>query len=355
MWLTFFISLVISAITTLVVMLWYRRKGWLDDPTIQSHGKIVHITPVPRGGGIPIFLTLLFVGVWIIGVDKHFLGIILGALVLVVVGVFDDLFDINPYTRIVTGVLASLCVVGAGIGIAYVTNPFGATGSVIRLDSLQIPIELLGETRTIWVWADLFAVIWIVWSMNIINWSKGVDGQMPGFVSIAALIIGLFSMRFSGDITQWPVIHLAAITAGAYAGFLVWNAYPQKIMPGYGGGSLAGYLLAILGILSGAKVATLILVLGIPMLDATYTISRRLLKGKSPVWGDRGHLHHRLLDAGWSKKKIAYFYWGSTAVIGAISLQLNSTQKIFSIIMLALLVGAGLVWLKFVKNSVRYE
>jgi len=188
---------------------------------------------------------------------------------------------------------------------------------------------------------------------NIVNWSKGLDGQMPGFVAIAAVFMGLFSLRFSSDITQWEVTSLAAITAGAYAGFLLFNFFPQKIMPGYGGGTLAGFLLAILAILSGAKVAAMILILAIPTTDAIVSIIRRVYQGKSPVWGDRGHLHHHLLDSGWSRPQIALFYWAATFVLGLLSLKLNSAQKIFTIALAALITSGILLWLKYLTQATR--
>ena len=185
----------------------------------------------------------------------------------------------------------------------------------------------------------------------MVNWSKGLDGQLPGIVLVAAIVIALLSLRFTEDVTQWNVLILAAITAGAYLGFLPWNFFPQKIMPGYGGGTLAGYLLATLAILSGAKVATMILVLGVPTMDAVYTIFRRMAQGRSPVWGDRGHLHHRLLDLGWSKQKVAVFYWLVSAGLGILALQLNAQQKLFTIVTLALVIGGLFLWLKFFPFS----
>lgn len=341
----FITSLVISFIVTPIVIWWYRRHNFVDDPTLKQHAKIVHLRPVPRGGGIPIGASLLVAGGLFLTWDKHLLGILLGAAILMIVGIIDDLKDLSPYLRLVTGLLAALVVVGSGIGVAYITNPLVA-GEVISFAQPQLTFSFAGQVRNIWIVADLLAIIWIIWMMNMVNWSKGVDGQMPGFVTIAAVVIGLLSLRFIDDVTQWEVITLAMITAGSYLGLLFWNAYPQKIMPGYGGGSMAGYLLAVLAILSGAKVATLVLVLGIPTLDALYTIIRRIGAGKSPVWGDRGHLHHRLLDLGWTKKRIAYFYWFMSGLLGGLSLTLNSTQKLFSVLSLALVVGGAILWLQ---------
>ena len=197
------------------------------------------------------------------------------------------------------------------------------------------------------------ALVWIVGTMNFVNWSKGLDGQLPGIVVVAGIVIGLLSLRFVDDITQWPVMVVAFILAGAYLGFLLFNFYPQKIMPGYGGGTLAGYFLAVLAILSGAKVATAILVLGVPMLDAIYSIIRRVLSGKSPVWGDRGHLHHKLMDLGWGKRRIAVFYWLMSAILGLLALKLNSQYKLYTMVLLAVIIGGSLIWLNMATYSLK--
>jgi UDP-GlcNAc:undecaprenyl-phosphate GlcNAc-1-phosphate transferase len=269
-----------------------------------------------------------------------------GALILAITGFFDDLFDIHPVIRLLAGLFVALLVVGSGIGISYVSNPLGE--GVVSLQTLQVPVEFFGRTRSIWILADLFALFFILWNMNIVNWSKGVDGQMPGFVSIAAIIIGILSFRFIDDPTQFNTAQLSFIVSGAYAGFLIWNWYPQKIMPGYGGGALAGYFLSILAILSGAKVATALMVLAVPTADAIFTVLRRIRAGKSPLWGDRGHMHHKMLDVlKWSKRRIAVFYWASSLILGLLSLYLNTTGKLITIGLVLLLVFAFLIWAKW--------
>ncbi len=337
-------ALILSGLMTPVVIWIYKKMNWLDDPTKQTHPKVVHQYPVPRGGGVAIFLSILIASLIWLPIDKHLLGILAGALILTLVGMIDDIKNINPYWRLGLGFLAAGLVVGVGIGVPYISNPFKA-GAVISLSQPQIPFFFLGKLRTIWIWADIMALIWIVGAMNFVNWAKGLDGQLPGIVVVAATVIGVLSLRFVDDVTQWPVIVLAFILAGAYLGFLPWNFYPQKIMPGYGGGSLAGYFLAVLAILSGAKVATAILVLGVPMIDALYSIMRRLLRGRSPVWGDRGHLHHKLMDLGWGKRRIAVFYWLISAILGLIALQLNSQEKLYTIVVLGVIIGGVLIWL----------
>ena len=341
----FIVSTLLAYAATYFVRSLYLRFHWLDDPSLQLHPKVIHTYPVPRGGGLAIFTGFFLSTVYFLGIDKHSLGILLGGLLLAVVGFLDDRKDLNPYLRLILGFVAAGFVVAAGIGIAFITNPVGE--GVLYLDRPQISFSLFSLQHTIWVVSDLFALIWIVWSMNMVNWSKGLDGQLPGIVVIAAVFIALLSFRFTEDVTQWEVAILAFAAAGAFLGFLPWSFYPQKIMPGYGGGALAGYLLATLAILSGAKVAMAILVLGIPTMDAVYTILRRIVSGRSPVWGDRGHFHHRLLDLGWSKPRVAIFYWVVSAILGIIALQLNSQQKFYTIVALAVLVGGALLWLNF--------
>lgn len=336
------ISFVVSFITTPLVIRLYTKHGFLDDPKKQSHPKIVHKYPVPRGGGIPIFAAL-FIGCLIfLPMQKWVLAIILAGFVIVLVGSIDDIFDLNPYFRLATNLLAASVVVGAGIGITYITNPLGG---IIHLDTIKFAVDVFGRERNILILADLFAIIWIVWTMNMVNWAKGLDGQMPGIAAISAIIIGFLSLRFFPDSNQIPVLVISAITAGAYLGFLPFNFYPQKIMPGYGGGAMAGFLLATLSIMSSSKVATMMLVLGVPFMDAIYTMIRRMASHKSPVWGDRGHLHHRLLDLGWGKRRIALFYWLVSAILGAVALSLDSRGKLFAAIMIFLIVGGGLLWI----------
>jgi UDP-GlcNAc:undecaprenyl-phosphate GlcNAc-1-phosphate transferase len=149
------------------------------------------------------------------------------------------------------------------------------------------------------------------------------------------------------DPSQEAITVLAFIVTGAFLGFIPWNFYPQKIMPGYGGKTLAGFLLALLGILSYGKLGTALLVLGIPTIDAVYTLFRRIGTKKSPVSADRGHLHHQLLNIGWGKRRIALFYWGVSAILGVIALTVTSRQKVFALLLLAAGVVSFLIWVQF--------
>lgn len=341
----FVIALFISFFITPFVIRIYQKLGMVETPNPKKPMTTHHI-PVPRGGGIPIFVSLLLSTLFFIGVDQHIAGILTGAFVFTIVGVFDDRYDLNPYLRLILLFIGAGIVVASGIGIPFLTAPFFG---IVQLDEPRIAFQFLGKVRNIWVIADLFAIVWIVALSNFVNWSKGVDGQLPGIVVIASLVIGLLSLRFPIVGDQAIVLFLSLVTAGAYLGFLPWNFYPQKIMPGFGGGTLGGYLLAVLSILSTAKVGTLLVVLGIPLADAGYTMVRRVISGKSPFWGDRGHLHHHLLDdLKWSKRRVALFYWFMTAILGAIALQLNSQQKFYTILGVILVLGGTLLWLTYV-------
>jgi len=335
-------SLLVVFLATPIIIKLAPRLGILDDPKKRHHPASLHKKPLPRGGGLSIFLGILIASLFFLPLDQRILGILLGATVIIVVGFLDDRRDINPYFRLLSQILAAGIIVASGIGIAFVSNPLGG---IIDLSTPRISFELLGEFREIWIFSAIFGFLWIVALMNAVSWASGVDGQLSGFAIIAAGVLVILSLRFVEDQSQWPVIILASITLGAFLGFFPWHVFPQKIMPGFGGATLAGFMLAVLSILATAKVGTLLVVLAIPLADAGYAITRRVVARKSPVWGDRKHLHHRLLDSGWSKKKIAYFYWVATALLGAAALNLNAKAKFYTIVAIALVVGGILLWI----------
>lgn len=341
-------AVLVYLVTPFVIKL-AKKIDIIDDPKKNPHPKVIHTYPVPRGGGLAIFVGLLIAALVFLPLDKHVKGILAGAFVIIIMGILDDKYNLSPYLRLFLGFFAAAIPIAAGIGIAFVSNPLGG---IIDLSNPKIIFDLAGEMRSIWVISDIFALLWIVALMNFINiGGSGVDGQLSGIAAIAAFVIALLSLQFSADIAQWPVTILAAITAGAFLGFLPWHKYPQKIMPSYGGAALAGYLLAVLSILSTTKVGTLFVILAIPLVDTLYTIVRRIIRRQSPVWGDRGHLHHKLLDAGLTKKQVAYFYWGSTAILGLLALNLNTLSKLYTIVAVSVFVGGLLLWLNYLPKS----
>jgi UDP-GlcNAc:undecaprenyl-phosphate GlcNAc-1-phosphate transferase len=344
-----FIPLLVSAILTFFVtpgVIFFARKwGMIDDPKHRYHPAHTHKGLIPRAGGLAVCLGLLASLLLFAPVTAHLVGIMVGAVILTVIGLMDDRKDINPYVRLTTNFVAATIAVLAGNSIGFITNPL--TGGILNLEIGHITIPLGAMTVSLGL-PQILAILWIVWTMNIVGWSAGVDGQMPGYVAISAFVLGLLSLRYSAtDPSQLWVTILAFIVTGSFLGFLPWNFYPQRIMPGYGGKTLAGYFLALLGILSFAKLGTALLVLGIPMLDAVATLVRRIGSKKSPVWADRGHLHHRLMDLGWGKRRIALFYWGVSAILGLVSLTLTSKLKVFAFIVVAVGLSMFLVWVSF--------
>ncbi len=339
------IALIATCLATPFVIVLAKRFGLVDDPTHRYHPAHTHRGIVPRAGGLAICFGIVIAIVFSIQLNPHQVGIIVGALILTILGLLDDKKDINPYVRLTVNVLVACIVVFSGNVIPFITNPL--TGGVLQLTTWDQTLTI-GALRVVVGLPQIFALLWIVWTMNIIGWSAGVDGQMPGYVAISAFVLGLLSLRYSlSDPSQAWVTTLAFIVTGSFLGFLPWNFYPQRIMPGYGGKTLAGYFLALLGILSFAKLGTALLVLGIPMLDAVATLVRRLGTKKSPVWADRGHLHHRLMDLGWGKRRIALFYWGVSAILGLVSLTVTSSLKVFAFIAVAVALTMFLVWVSF--------
>lgn len=319
--------------------------GLVDDPAKRAHPAHTETRIIPRAGGLALFLGIAVAAAIFIPFAKGIVGIILGAGLLVFVGLIDDKRDVHPYIRLGVNVVAAILAVAGGAGIAAINNPFN--GQIIHFDTIRWSFEFLGKHSILPV-ADLLAIIWLTWMMNIVGWSTGIDGQMPGFVAISALVVGLlsYSQISIENFPAWTGTALAFITAGAYAGFIPWNFYPQKIMPGYGGKAMAGFLLGTLAILTTAKLGTAILVLGVPIIDAVYVFTSRILSLRNPTKPTRTHLHHRLLDAGWSKRQIALFYWGVSAILGVVALTVNPKQKIFAVLAVALSVFGMILWLK---------
>lgn len=319
----------------------------MDNPD-RKHPGIVHKKPIPRGGGIPLFIGAFLAALIFLPPNGIVVALFVAALLSLIVGVLDDKYDVSPYTRFVMNFLSAGIVVLAGANIPFITNPFGG---ILFLNNIQIPFLNIPTD----FFSYFLAVIWIVWVMNMLNWSKGVDGQMPGIVAISAFVIGLLSLRFAVlDQNNLIAATLSFIIAGSALGFLVFNFYPAKIFPGYG--ATAIYLfLSVVSILSSAKLATAILVMGVPLVDGSFTIIRRIISGKSPFWHDNKHLHHILLKAGLSQRKIALFYWFFSAILGTIALNLSSKGKFFAIAMLVIIVGGGIIFLHLSTKGPKNE
>lgn len=350
--LPFLISFIITATATPVTIYFMKKFGILDDPSIHKHPGIIHQKPIPRGGGIALFAGTLISAIIFLPFNQTTIALFIAAFLALVIGVIDDKLnaggkDSSPYLRFLINILCAIIVVGSGVSIPFITNPLGG---ILHLDKIVFAIPGLFAFTP----GAIIAVVWIIWVMNMLNWSKGVDGQMPGIVAISAIVIGILSLRFpEGDALSTIDAKLSFIIAGASIGFLIFNFFPAKIFPGYGATSIY-LLLAVVSILSSAKLATAILVMGIPTVDAAFTIIRRIASGRSPFRHDNLHLHHMLLKLGLGQRQIALFYWLISAILGTISLTLQSKSKIFALIMLVVLVGGALLFLHLVVRD-RHE
>lgn len=345
--LPFVISFGLSFILTPVVIFFAKKYNFVDDPKQRDHPAVLHKNAIPRAGGLPIFLAFAASALLLVPFSQKLLGIILGALVLVVVGVVDDKLDLKSLHKFAAQILAALVVVASGIGISFITNPFHWFGAseVVRLDTLRFVFDFFG-THSIVILADLFAIFWIVWVINMVNFSSGVDGQLPGIALVALLVIFAASLRFfPSDPSQLIISKLAIIGAGATLAFLFYNLNPAKIFPGDSGSYFLGFLIATLAIASGAKVGAAILVMAVPLVDGVFTVLRRIAQRRSPFLGDRGHLHHRLLAIGFSQVQVALFYWLLCAILGAIALLLPALEKLFAGAIVAIIILGGLLWL----------
>ncbi|MBI4038803.1 undecaprenyl/decaprenyl-phosphate alpha-N-acetylglucosaminyl 1-phosphate transferase [Candidatus Daviesbacteria bacterium] len=330
-------SFLITTISIPLTIIFAKKFNLLDNPKKRAHPAHTQKRTVPRAGGLAIFAGIILTLLIFTPFDSPTLGILIGLLILLVVGLLDDKYqNLSPYFRLISQFIAALVAVLSGINIKFITNPLGG---IIHLDQ-NLQIILL---------AQLLAVIWIVWVMNMVNWSKGVDGQMPGITTVAALVLGLLSLKLNStsDLTQINLARVAFITAGSSFGLLIFNWYPARIFPGFSGSTILGFMIAVLAILSGAKLATAILVLLIPATDFGYTFLRRVFEGKSPVWGDSGHLHHQLLTIGLSHQQISLFYILGSVTLGAAALSLSSSGKIFTLILVGAAILGGIVWLNF--------
>ena len=339
-------SFVITVIAVFPSIKLAKKFRLMDDPTLRPHPAHVQKRVVPRAGGLSIFLGICLASLLFAQLDKYLLGIFFSLILLLSVGLIDDLLtNFSPYLRLILQFMAAAIVVSFGVGVTFINNPFGG---ILRLDTIILPLNFFGPHSIVLI-ADIFAYLWIVWMMNMVNWSKGTDGQMPGTIAVAAITLGLFSYKLflQGDPNQFNIASLSFITAGAALGFLIFNWHPAKIFPGFSGSTILGFMVAVLSILSGAKLAIALLILIVPATDFFYTFTRRILSGKSPFFGDQKHLYHLLLQVGWSHQKIALFYILGSIFLGVVALNLNSSGKLFATLVAVTIIVAGILWLNF--------
>jgi len=326
-----------------------KRNNLVTDPAIHFHPGMLLTKPSARGGGFIFTIVFIITSLAFVPVSKELVGIGVFALLLSIIGLMDDYqnthprskmhFIENPILRLaIITVLVIAFVFFFGIKSNYINNPLGG---IITFEEKTIS---LGGTLVAPLSA-LFTVVWIVWVLNLLSWSNGIDGQYAGIVGIVGILIAVLALRFVPlQADQFNYAKLAVIMSGAALGLTLFTWHPSKIMWGFGAMS-AGLIIAALSILINSKIATSITIIMLPFLDALVTVVRRLLQKKNPFRGDRGHLHHLLMDRGWSIKKIAVFYWVATAVLGLIGVLSSESAAIQVALFLGGIIAFGIILL----------
>lgn len=322
---SFFMSVALLSVVPSVSRRFARERNERD----RTH------KPMPRLGGAAIVLAFIVTVLFNRDLVSSgpLLGLVAGSCLILLFGTWDDLNPIGWKPQIVFQVGLAGLIFFSGMRAWVLTNPFGA------------PWFLHPETS---IWVSLFVgIVFTLLIMNAMNWTDGVDGLLGG-VSLSAFVT-LFFVSLRPEVGQPTVAILASVFSGLALAFLVFNVPPARLLAGTSGSYFLGFGVASLALFSGAKIATTLLVLSIPVLDACFVIVARIRAGHSPFrGGDERHLHDRLRNAGWSDRAIMIFFTLLSALSGIAALVLPATGKAFFLLALA----AGFVFILMVAPKV---
>lgn len=349
------LGFVVTALAVPLVIRVCERHGWVQHPG----GRRLHARATANVGGIAIYLGFSLALLASLGVSLVIpelrrspfewlrLGlVILGGTLIFLVMWLDDVRELPWFPKFVAQFVAALIAVG----------PF-VWDHTLYPDALGLPTEARGIILTAFnfpfveqvnlynlsPWLAIIATIfWLGWMANTINWSDGMDGLAAGVSLIAATMLALHALRL--DPPQWTIAMLPLALAGACAGFLLFNFPPARIFMGDSGAEFLGYLLGVSAIIGGAKLATVLLVLGVPILDVAWLIISRTLNTGTPTRGGRDHLHHRLLDRGFSQRQVVVFYYTLSAGFGLLGISGASQEIKLAALGLLVLIGIGVIW-----------
>ncbi len=306
----FLISFSLTVISVYAVILFTSKIKWLGREGLRH----IHKGNVSRLGGLAMII--VFDLVILINKDlfisSQLYGFLISNIILLSIYFWDDMKEIRWKIQLFGQIAVSLFVFIMGIRIYYITNPLN--GGIIKLDSG------IGT-----IFSVLLVIFWLILLMNSINWLDGIDGLSGGITFITAITIFFLSFRL--EVNQPPIAIMCAILMGTILGFLVFNFYPSKILAGTTGAMFMGFSLAILAIFAGTKIATSLLVLAIPVVDFFWVIGERIRNKKSIFIPDRNHLHYKLMELGWSQRKIVLSYWIVTGIIAGVALNTRAIGK----------------------------
>ncbi|MGQ9599912.1 MAG: glycosyltransferase family 4 protein [Anaerolineae bacterium] len=324
------VGLIVALLMTPVATAWGRRQGLVDRPGPRRW----HQRTIPRSGGIALFvafLTATLIAQWL-PVPRQdpkelirFLGIGLGSTFLFGMGYLDDRFEIRPSLQYIIQVVAGLIAIVCLVFIERVMNPF-----TDQLTVFPYPFVVA------------FTLLWIMGMINTVNFLDGLDGLATGVGAIVSAVLAIHMVREG----QYSVALLPLGLLGATLGFLPFNFYPARVFLGSTGSWVLGYALATLGIAAGAKLALVLLVLSIPIVDVAWLIISRLRARQSIGQADRRHLHYRLIDLGLNQRQVVVLYYSYCILLGAAALLISSRLlKLITLVVLGLATLFLLSWL----------
>lgn len=334
--LVFGLALVLALLLTPLADRLGRRLGLVDRPG----GRRGHQGVIPRSGGLALFAAFMLALLATFPLPANWLpasadpkegvrlaGLLIGSAWAVVWGVVDDRLELRWRGQILVQLGAAAIAIATLIFIERVNNPFSDA-------QIVFPDLIVGA----------LTAFWFLGAMNTVNWLDGLDGLAAGVGAILSLVL-VAHMLFRADPPQLSVALLPLALLGATLGFLPWNFSPARIFMGSSGSYFLGFSLAALGIIGGARMATVLLVLGLPIVDVAWLIWRRKRRGLSPGQGGRDHLHFRLLDMGYSQRQIVLGYYAFCAAFGLLALSIGPRiYKLLALLGLGLAVLAVLWW-----------
>ena len=310
------VAAVISYLATPFVKKLAFMVGAVDVP---KDDRRMHNHPIPRLGGLAIVIAFLLCTFLFVRMDRQTQGILLGAVIILVVGVLDDCLSLKALTKFFAQIVAAIIVVAHGCEIRYVSNPFSA-----------VPIDLGLAAAPV-------TVIWIVMMTNAVNFIDGLDGLAVGVSGISTATMLVISLLMGEE----GVAVILAALLGACLGFIPYNFNPAQIFMGDTGSTFLGFVLASLSIQGLFKMYAVIsfvvpfLILGVPFFDITFAVIRRLAKHQNPMTADRGHIHHRLIDMGLSQKRSVAIVYMLTGILGLAAVLLANTNSVKAFILFA--------------------
>ena len=330
----FAVAAVLSYFFTPPVKNFAHKVGAIDVP---KDARRMHKKPIPRLGGLAIYGGFLC-SILIFGqLDETMLCVLLGAAIIVALGIFDDVLALGAKLKFVVQIVAAaipVCIGDLQIGLFTNLNPLSDT-PFVHLGILAVPVT----------------IIWIVGITNAVNLIDGLDGLAVGVSSIAAITM-LAVALLTGNM---PIAITMAALAGACIGFMPYNLNPAKIFMGDTGSTFLGYMLATVSIMGLFKFYAVIsfavpfLILGLPIFDTANAIIRRVAAGRSPMSPDRGHVHHKLIDMGFNQKQAVAILYAISATLGLTAVVPTSSGEVKAIVLLlavlaAILVGACIIY-----------